>query len=183
MLLTFLTIVGVRPVLTHVVLLDEEGIHGEGGIDGEGDEGHLGALLHDLCVIDGIVGRGAPGEGTVVLDEHGGRVVWVDFADVKNLIHNDITCLQFILSFNLFLRHVARAGDVLVEIVGVGRADVGNVLACLCESGGVGGVGMDHTLNVGESLIEDKVSGCGQRLGYWGKHGRGQGVWGCRKKD
>ena len=56
MFLPFLSVVGVGSVLAVVVLLYEQGIHGEGGIDAEGDEGHLGALFHDLGVVDRIVG-------------------------------------------------------------------------------------------------------------------------------
>ena len=144
-------------MLAHVVLLDEQGIHGQGGIDAESDEGHLGALLHDFSVIDRVVGRGAPGEGTMVLDEDGRGVVGVDLADVKDLIHNDVACLKLILSFNFRFRHITGAGDVLVEVVGMGGADVGDITTCLCEGGGVGGVGVDHALDVGESLVEDEV--------------------------
>ena len=51
-----LSVVGVGAMLAHVVLLDEERVHGKSGIHREGDESHLGALLHDLGVVHGIVG-------------------------------------------------------------------------------------------------------------------------------
>ena len=57
MFLSFLSVVCIRAMLAHVVFLDEQGIHREVGIHREGDEGHLGALLHDLGVVDGIVGE------------------------------------------------------------------------------------------------------------------------------
>ena len=56
MFLSLLAIIGVGSVLTHVVLLDEQRIHGEVGIHRESHEGHLGALLHHLGVVNGIVG-------------------------------------------------------------------------------------------------------------------------------
>ena len=80
-------------------------------------------------------------------------MVGIDFADVKYLVHNDITCLQFILSFNLCLGHIAGAGDVLIEVVGMRGTDVGDVTTCLCEGCGIGGVGVYHALDVGECLI------------------------------
>ena len=153
MFLSFLTVVGIGTVLAVVVLLHEQGIHGESGIHAEGDEGHLGALLHDFGVINGIVGRGTPGEGAVVLDQHGGSVVGIDLADVQDLIHDDVASLQLVLSLDLFLRHIARARDILIEIVGVRGADVGDIAASLSEGSGVGGVGVDHALDVGECLI------------------------------
>ena len=60
MLLSFLAVVGVRTMLAHVMFLDEEGIHRQGGVHRESDEGHLGTLLHDLGVVDRVVGRRAP---------------------------------------------------------------------------------------------------------------------------
>ena len=60
MLLSFLAVVGIGTMLAHVVLLDEKRIHRQVRIDIEGDESHLGTLLHDFSVVDGIVGRGTP---------------------------------------------------------------------------------------------------------------------------
>ncbi len=54
MFLSFLAIVGIRTMLAHVVLLDEKWIHSGVGIDTEADESHLGTLLHNLSVVDGI---------------------------------------------------------------------------------------------------------------------------------
>ena len=60
MFLPFLTVISVGAVFAHVVLFDEERVHRQGGVHRVGDEGHLSTLLHDLGVVDGIVGRGAP---------------------------------------------------------------------------------------------------------------------------
>ena len=151
--LTFLTIIGVGSMLAHVVFLNEQRIHGQVEVHRECHESHFGALFHHLGVVNGIVGRCAPREWTVVLHQDGGCVVGIDFADVQDLVHDDISCLQLILSFHLSLSHVARAGNVLVEIVGMGGANVRNVLASLSEGGGIGGVGVYHALDVGECLI------------------------------
>ena len=153
MFLSLLAVVGVRSVLAHVVLLDEQWIHCEVWVNREGYESHLGTLLHHLGIIYGIIGRRSPGERTVVLHQHGRCVVGIDFTDVQNLVHDDIACLQFILSLYLCLGHVARARDILIEVVGMCGADVGDVLACLCKSRSVGGVGVYHALDVGEGLI------------------------------
>ena len=60
MLLAFLTIVSVWTMLTHIVLLDEERVHRQVGIDAEGHKGHLGALLHHLGVVHSVVRRRSP---------------------------------------------------------------------------------------------------------------------------
>ena len=41
-------------MLAHVMLLDEKRVHSGVGIDTEADESHLGALLHNLGVVDSI---------------------------------------------------------------------------------------------------------------------------------
>ena len=74
----------------------------------------------------------------MVLDQHSGCVVRIDLADVQNLVYDDVACLQFVLTLDLSLGHVARAGDILIEVVGVSGADVGDVLAGLSEGCGVG---------------------------------------------
>ena len=54
MFLSFLSVIGIRTMLAHVVLLDEKWVHSGVGIDSEADESHLGTLLHNLGIIDGI---------------------------------------------------------------------------------------------------------------------------------
>ena len=95
MFLSFLSIIGVWSMLAHVVLFDKQRIHGEVRIHRESYERHLGTLLHHLGIIDGIVGRGSPREWTVILDQHGRRMVRVDFTDVQNLVDDDIASLQY----------------------------------------------------------------------------------------
>ena len=56
MFLSFLSVIGVRTMLAHVVFLDEEWVHSGVRIDAEADESHFGALLHNLGVIDSVSG-------------------------------------------------------------------------------------------------------------------------------
>ena len=77
--------------------------------------------------------------------------------DVFESLDNDIAGLEFIVTLNLLLSHATRARDVLIEIVGMGCTDIRNRLASLRPCGGVGGVGMDDTANVGECTIESEV--------------------------
>ena len=60
MFLTFLSVVGVGTVLAVVVLFNQQRVHRGERIYREGDEGHLGHLLHHLGVVHCIVGRCAP---------------------------------------------------------------------------------------------------------------------------
>ena len=145
-----MSVVGVGAVLAVVVLLDEQGIHRGVGIYRERDEGHLGTLFHDLCVVNRIVGRCAPGEGAMIPDEYGRRVVGVNLADVQYLVNYYVARLQLVLAFHFLAGHVAGAGDVLVEVVGMCGSDVGNVAACLREGCGVGAVGVDDSPDVWE---------------------------------
>ena len=54
-LLSLLAIVGIRTMFAVIVLLYQEWIHCRKRVDRETDKRHLGTLLHDLCVIYGIV--------------------------------------------------------------------------------------------------------------------------------
>ena len=92
-------------------------------------------------------------------------MVGVDLADVQDLVHDDVTSLQFVVALDFCLGHVAGAWDILIEVVGVSGADVGDIAACLCEGCGIGGVGVNDTLDVRECFIEHKVGwGVGRRV-------------------
>ena len=93
----------------------------------------------------------------MVLNQYGRSVVGIDFADVEDFVNDDITRFQLILPLYLCFCHVARARNVLVEIVGMSGADVGDILTSLCKCGGIGRVGVYHALNVGECLVQYKV--------------------------
>ena len=92
----------------------------------------------------------------MVLYKYTGCVVGVDAFET---LDNDIAGLQLIFSFNLGFGHIVGAGDGFVEIVGMCSTDIGDVLTCLCPCGGIGGVGVDNTLDIGECTIEHKVGG------------------------
>ena len=56
MLLTLLAVISVGTVLAREVFLDEKRIHRGVRIDGKRNECHLGHLLHDDSVVNGVVG-------------------------------------------------------------------------------------------------------------------------------
>ena len=89
----------------------------------------------------------------MVLHQHSGSMVRIDLADVQDLVNDDVTRFQLVLTLYLGLGHIAGARNILIEIVGMSGADVGDVLASLSECGGIGRVGMNHALDVGEGLI------------------------------
>ena len=142
-------------MLAGEVLLDEERIHCEFGIHGVGDECHLRYLLSDYSMIDSLGGILTPREGTVVLDQYGWCVHGVDVVATETV--NDYhTCLLLVLG-HLRLHHTVGAGNAVVEIVGVGGADVGDVLAGLSPSRGIGAVGMNDAAQFGELPIQYEV--------------------------
>ena len=144
-------------MLAAEVLLDEQRVHRRGGVHAERDKSHLGHLLHHYGVVDGVVGVLAPGERTMVLHEHTGGVDGVDVATL-DAVYNHHTGLFLILG-HLTLGHITGAGNGIVEIVGMGGADVGNVLACLCPCRGIGGVGVHNAAQLGEGAVENEVGG------------------------
>ena len=137
-----------------------------GGGDAYRDGGHFGDLLQHDGIVDGVEAVGAPGEGTVVAYQHGGGVHGVHPHEAL-----DYYVAGFLLVFapDLGLAHAAGAGDVLVEVIGVGGADVGDVEAGLGPGGGVGGMGVHHAADGGKSLVEHEVCG--------GVGGRAQGAF------
>ena len=68
------------------------------------------------------------------------------------------TCLLLVLG-HLCLHHTVGAGDAVVEIVGMGSADVGDVLASLRPRSGIGAVGVDDTAQFRELTIEYQMGG------------------------
>ncbi len=95
----------------------------------------------------------------MVLDENGRGMIRIDLTDVEDLVDDDIARLQLVVALYLSLSHVTCAGDVLIEVVGMCGADVGDVATSLCECCGIGGVGVNHALDIGECLVEYQVSG------------------------
>ena len=154
-------------MLTAVVLLNEVLVHGRlvghqahvdtgGHVHIAGNIGHLGHFFQHHGVVHGIVGILAPGKGAVVFHQHGGRIVRIDFLEG---FHNHIARFLLIFAENLVLFHIARAGNILVEIIGMGGADVGDILSGLRPGGGIGAMGVHHAADMGESLVQDHVGG------------------------
>gem|GEM_PF-6710989 len=104
--------------------------------------------------MDRIESVGAPGEGTVVLDEDSGSVVGIEPCEPFD---DDVSGLLLVLAEHFVLPHVPGAGDIVMEVVRVGGSDVGDVLPGLCPCGGIGRMGVDYSADVLESLIEDKM--------------------------
>ena len=138
MFLSFLSVVSVWSVLARIMLLDKQRIHCCVRIHGERHKRHFSALFHYFGIVDGVVGRSAPRERTVVLDQYARRVVGVYLSDIQELVNYHIACFQLILTFNFGLCHIACARNVLVEIVGVSGADIRNVAACLRKRCSIG---------------------------------------------
>ena len=74
-----LSIVSICAMLAEEMLIaDGVGCGLNFGIDQLGLEGHLGDLFENDCVVDGVGGILAPGEGTMVAAEHAGGMHGVD---------------------------------------------------------------------------------------------------------
>ena len=124
-------------MLAAEMLLDEQWIHCCPWIECERDVCHLCHLLHDNCIIHGIVGILTPRERTVVLHQHTGCVNGIDVS-ILDTLYDNITGLQLIVALYLSLGHGVGARNLVVEIVGMCCSDVWDVLTCLCPSSGIG---------------------------------------------
>jgi len=153
-----LTVIRIGAVLTGEVLLDEERIHCEVGIDGVGDECHLRHLLGDHSVIDSLSRILTPRERTVILDQNGWRMHRIDVVATET-VDDHHTRLLLVLG-HLCLHHTVGARDAVVEVVGMSGTDVGDVLTGLRPCGGIGAVGVDDAAQFGELTIEHQVGGC-----------------------
>ena len=131
MLLSFLSVICVGTVLAHVVLLNQQRIHRQVRINREGNECHLGALLHNFGVLYCVVSRGTPRERTVILHQNSWGVIGIDLANVQDLIDDDITRFQLVIPLHLCLSHIAGVGNLLIEVVGVRGTHVRNISTCL----------------------------------------------------
>ena len=152
-----LTVIRVGAVLAGEVLLDEERIHREVRIDRVGDECHLCYLLGYYSMIDSLGWILTPREGTMILDQNSWCVDGVDVVATET-VDDHHTCLLLVLG-HLCLNHTVGAWDAVVEIVGMGSTDVGDVLASLRPCGSIGAVGVDDTTQFGELTIEHQMGG------------------------
>ena len=141
-------------MLTAIVLLYQQRIHGEGRVHALGDEGHLCHLLQHHGIVHGFGSILAPSERPVVLHQHPRSVVRVHALEA---LHYHVARLPLILTSDFSLCHIEGAGDVMMEVVGMGSSYVGNVDASLCPSGGIGGVGVHHAAYLWEGTVEHHV--------------------------
>ena len=115
--------------------------------------GHHGELLENHCVVNRLARILAPRKGSVGVHEnsrHGRRI---------NLPHlerfNDHAArLALILALDLFLRHIARAGNLPVEIITVRRTVCRNTAAGLRPDGCPSRMRVNDASGCRESFIE-----------------------------
>ena len=103
MFLSFLTIIGIRTMFSVVMFFNQQWVHCKIWINGISDKRHFCALFHHLSVVNRIVWAGSPRKWSMILDQNCRSVVWINLADIENLIHNHIACFQFVCTLNLFL--------------------------------------------------------------------------------
>ena len=151
-----LTVISIWAVLAGEVLLDEERIHGQARIHGVGDERHLGHLLSDNGMIDSLGRILTPREGTMILDQYSRCVHGIDVVATETV--DDHHARLLLIFGHLCLHHTVGAGDAVVEVVGMGGADVGDVFSGLRPCGGVGAVSVDNAAQFRELTIEHQMS-------------------------
>ena len=96
------------------------------GVDGQGQNGHLGHLLQHGGVVDGLGGILAPGKRPVAGAQHGGHMHRVDAAPGEGL-QNHLAGVPLVILVNFFGRQLPRAGHRAVKIIGVGGAPGGEI--------------------------------------------------------
>ena len=103
--------------------------------------------------MNGLHGVLAPGEGAVGEYHHAGHLGGIDGPVFEGF---DDDCAGFLLVFALDFRvgHGAGAGNGAVEVIALGGAHGGNVLARLGEGGGPAGMGMHDAAAFRESLVK-----------------------------
>ena len=93
----------------------------------------------------------------MILDQYGWRMHRIDVIATET-VYNHHTRLFLVLG-HLTFHHAIGARDAVVEVVGMGGADVGNVLAGLRPCSGIGAVGVDDAAQFGELTLEYQLSG------------------------
>ena len=142
MLLFFLSVISTRAMLAVKVLLDKQRIHGQIGVDRIGYARHFSHLLHNHCVVYSVMSIFAPCKRTVILHQNTRSMHGIYALETLDY---DITGLKLVFALDLLFGHVSRTGYGVMEVVGMGRAYVGQVYAGLRPCGGIGGVSVHHT--------------------------------------
>ena len=136
------------------MLFYQQRIHGQFRIDGVCNACHLGHLFHYHCVVYSIVRIFSPREGAVILYQYSRCVYRVQ---PFKALYNYISGFHFIRSFHFFLCHICRARYGIVEVICVCRSDIRNVTSGLRPGSSVSRVGVYHTTDFRESLVEYHV--------------------------
>ena len=152
----FLPVIGVRAVFPLIVLFQDVWGHRRIGIEAQGFQAHLGDGLHHYGVVNGGRGVFAPCEGAVVLHQHAGHRRRVQIP-LLEAVHDDLSRIFLVGFFDFRLRQLPGAGHRAVEIIGVRRAQRGNVHARLRESDGVDGMGMGNAADGRKGAVQREV--------------------------
>ena len=156
--MTGLAIISIGAVFAGIVFLDEVLVHRRLMIDHvesrqlecRGYKRHLRDLFQNHSVMDRVSGVSPPCERAMVPHKDSRRVVRVH---IPETLDNHIAGFLLVLPEHFRLFHVSGARNIIVEIVGMGCADVGNIPPCLGPSGSVRGVGMNHSPDIRKCLI------------------------------
>ena len=124
-----------------------------GRVDGQGQDRHFRDLLQHSGVVDGLRSVTPPSEGAVAGAEHTGHVSRVD-ASLFKCLDDDFAGVFLVVLVDLFGRQLPRAGHCAVEIIGVGRAEGGQVAPRLRKGDCVGRVGMHDAAQLRKRLVQ-----------------------------
>ena len=126
------------------------------GVDGQGQNCHLCDFFQHNGVVDGLRGVPAPGEGAVAGAEHAGHIHRVDAAVLERL-DNDLAGVLLVILVDFLRRQLPRAGDRAVKVIGVGRAEGGQVAPRLGKGHRVDRVGVYDAAQLREGSVQRKM--------------------------
>lgn len=92
----------------------------------------------------------------MIAHKGGGRVKGIAAAES---LHDYLARLALIFAEDFGFFHPAGAGNITVEIVGMSRADVGDIQAGLSPGGRIGGMGVYHASYMRPGLVKLQVGG------------------------
>jgi hypothetical protein len=118
------------------------------------DRGDLGQLLENDRVVDRLLRRLAPGERAVPCHQHHRGLVRIAPAET---VDDLLPGLGLVVAPDRLRAHHLGAGDILGQVVGVGRAEDRDRQARLGPCRGVGRVGVDDPAQSLERPVESRV--------------------------
>ena len=100
---------------------------------------------------------GSPGERAVILDQYARSMHRIEIAETFD---DDPAGFGFVVAVDLGVGHVGRAGNGMVEIVGVRRSQTGYLQAALRPCRRIGRVGVHHAPYGGECAVQRQMRRC-----------------------